>query len=265
MEEHTPQQKKKDSLLEILGPKRSFVFGIIAMFLIVSSIGFYILLFTGIDWSSSSTTTFGNSNTNKTVTANVNSNTNAAATQVTVGAITSDDHIRGDLETAKVVLVEYSDLECPYCKQFHTTLQQVYDDYGGDVAWVYRQFPLESLHPKAPREAEAAECAGDLGGNDGFWAFIDKVYEVTPSNNGLLDTQLPEIAVEIGLDETAFTDCLDSGKYTDTVNAQYQDAVNAGGNGTPYSVVVAKDGTTVPINGAQPITSVKSTIDSLLN
>lgn len=267
METHEEKEKKKESLLELLGPKRAFIFGIIAMFMTVSTIGFFVLLSTG--WDGTSSKTFGSTtNTNKTATTNTNANTNAdanAPAQVTVGEITADDHIKGDLETADVVVVEYSDMECPFCKQYHPRLEQLSADFGEKVAWVYRHFPLESLHPKAPREAEAAECAGELGGNDGFWAFLDKVYEVTPSNNGLEDSQLPEIAGEVGLDVAKFTECLDSGKYTDTVQAQYQDAVNAGGTGTPYSVIVGKDGTTIPINGAQPYSSVKSAVESLLN
>lgn len=261
----TPEEKKRESLLELLGPKRAFIFGIIAMFMTVSTIGFYIFLFTG--WDGASSKTFGTTtNVDKTADTNTTiTDTNAAPTTVTVADITADDHIVGNLDTAKVVVVEYSDLECPFCKQFHPRLEQLSVDFGDEVAWVYRHFPLESLHPKAPREAEASECAGELGGNDGFWAFIDKVYEVTPSNNGLEDSKLPEIAGQIGLDVTKFNDCLSSGKYKDKVQSQYDDAVNAGGTGTPYSVVVGKDGTTIPINGAQPYSSVKSAVESLLN
>ncbi len=260
-----PKSKKEESLFEILGPKRSFIFGMVAMFMTACTIGFFIMLANGgtLGTGSGSKTTFsGTSNTNNTNTT-ATANTNSAAS-ISLAAVTSDDHIRGDLSKADVVLVEYSDLECPYCKQFHTTLQQMSEEYGDQVAWVYRHFPLESLHPKAPREAEATECAAELGGNDAFWEYVDKIYEVTPSNNGLLDSQLPELAVEIGLDETKFTDCLDSGKYADKVQQQYQDAVSAGGNGTPYSVAISKDGTKVPVNGAQPYTSLKSTIDGLL-
>lgn len=160
--------------------------------------------------------------------------------------------------------MEFSDLECPFCKQFHNTMQQVVDDYGDQVAWVYRHFPLDSLHPKARKEAEATECAAEQGGNDGFWAFTDRLFEITPSNDGLNLNQLPEIAGDVGLDVSAFQTCLDSGKYADKVEAQYQDAVAAGGNGTPYSVVISSDGTTVPLSGAQPISSVKTIVDSLL-
>ena len=83
--------------------------------------------------------------------------------------VTSEDHIRGDIN-APVKIVEYSDTECPFCKRFHTTMQEVYNEYGktGKVAWVYRHFPLDQLHSKARKEAEATECAAELGGNDKF-------------------------------------------------------------------------------------------------
>jgi protein-disulfide isomerase len=82
--------------------------------------------------------------------------------------ITSADHIRGN-PNAPVKIVEYSDMECPFCKRFHPTMQQTVDEYDGKVAWVYRHFPLDSIHSKARSEAIATECAGELGGNDMFW------------------------------------------------------------------------------------------------
>lgn len=101
-----------------------------------------------------------------------------------VRKVDDSDHLRGDPK-ASVKVVEFSDLECPFCKRFHLTMQQLMEGYSGKVAWVYRHFPLDSLHPKARKEAEASECAAELGGNDGFWAYIDKLFEITPSNNGL--------------------------------------------------------------------------------
>jgi protein-disulfide isomerase len=103
--------------------------------------------------------------------------------------VTDKDHIKGDIN-APVKIVEYSDLECPFCKRFHSTLQEVVDSYDGQVAWVFRQFPLAQLHPKAVREAEAAECVASLGGNTAFWKFIDKINEVTPGNNKLDEAKI---------------------------------------------------------------------------
>jgi protein-disulfide isomerase len=103
--------------------------------------------------------------------------------------VTDKDHIKGDI-SAPVKIVEYSDLECPFCKRFHATMQEVVKSYDGKVAWVFRQFPLAQLHPKAVKEAEAAECVASLGGNAAFWKFIDKVEEVTPGNNKLDEAKI---------------------------------------------------------------------------
>ena len=93
-----------------------------------------------------------------------------------IRGVQDDDHIIGD-KNAKVVIVEYSDTECPFCKVFHETLHQVVSEYDGkDVAWVFRHWPIPQLHPKAPKEAEALECAAELGGNDMFWKYTHKLF-----------------------------------------------------------------------------------------
>lgn len=93
-----------------------------------------------------------------------------------VKPVTAKDHIQGDAK-APVKIVEYSDLDCPYCKQFHVTMNLVMEEYGkqGKVAWVFRHFPLEQLHPDAPRKAQASECVAELGGQQAFWTFVDRV------------------------------------------------------------------------------------------
>lgn len=179
--------------------------------------------------------------------------------------ITAEDHILGN-PNADVVMVEYSDTECPFCKMFHPTLQRIMDQYGkdGKVAWVYRHFPIDQLHPKARKEAEATECANELGGSTKFWAYLNMVYDKTTSNNTLDPKQLPIIAKTVGLDVNAFNTCLSSGKYAAKVQADYTDAIKAGGQGTPYSVLITKDGVKTPISGAESYENVKSTIDALL-
>ncbi|MBI2020665.1 thioredoxin domain-containing protein [Candidatus Daviesbacteria bacterium] len=135
-----------------------------------------------------------------------------------VEPLKDEDHVRGDRK-ARILLFEYSDLECPFCKRFHPTAQQVVNEYKGQVAWVYRHFPLDQIHSKADKEAEAVECAKDQGGEDAFWKMTDKIFEVTPSNNGLNLDDLPKLAGEIGLNSATLKSCLDSGKYTAHVEA----------------------------------------------
>lgn len=189
----------------------------------------------------------------------------AQTPKIVIDPVTEQDHILGNPQ-AKIVMVEYSDLECPYCKLYHKTMLKIMDEYGkdGTVAWVYRHFPLDSLHTKARNEAEASECASELGGNQAFWDFINNVYGTTPSNNGLDPTKLPEIAVKIGLNKDAFVACLASGKYKDKVEAQFQSGLRAGITGTPSTFFFSKGNDTIPLEGAQAHPSVKGTIDTIL-
>lgn len=180
-----------------------------------------------------------------------------------VAPVSEKDHILGNLN-AEIIVVEYSDTECPFCKVFHNTMHQVVENYQGKVAWVYRHFPIVQLHSKAPKEAEATECAAELGGNQVFWRYIDRLFEVTPSNDGLDLAELPKIASAVGLNQTAFNTCLSSGKYTEFVSKSVEAAVKAGARGTPHSIIMTKDGKQVIINGAEPIEAVKAKIDSLL-
>lgn len=177
--------------------------------------------------------------------------------------VDDNDHIRGS-KNAKVTLVEYSDLECPFCKRFHPTMQQALKEYDGKIRWVYRHFPLDQIHPKADKEAEATECANELGGNDAFWKMADKIFEVTPSNNGLNLDDLPKLASSIGLDSNKFKSCLDSGKYASRVEEDYQDGIKVGISGTPGTIVIDAKGNTQLIPGAVPYNSVKTVIEQAL-
>jgi protein-disulfide isomerase len=98
--------------------------------------------------------------------------------------VSADEYISGDIN-ADIVAVEYSDPECPFSKRFHTVMQQVMKNYPGKVAWVFRFFPLDSIHQKARSESEAIECAGTLKGGEMYWKYLDRVFEITPSNDGL--------------------------------------------------------------------------------
>lgn len=179
--------------------------------------------------------------------------------------VSASDHVRGN-SNAPVKIVEYSDTECPFCKRFHDTMKQVMDNEGkqGKVAWVYRHFPLDQLHSKARKEAEATECAAELGGNDKFWAYLDRLMEITPANNGLDPAELPKIAQYVGLDTGKFNECLASGRYAKKIEEHVQNAAATGGNGTPWSIVVAKNGEKYPLSGAQPYESIKALIEQAL-
>ncbi len=175
----------------------------------------------------------------------------------------SDYYVRGNPD-APVKIVEYSDLECPFCKKFHLTMQEVMSNYGSQVAWIYKHFPLDSIHSKARAEANAAECAGEQGGSKVFWDYLDRVFAITPSNNGLDLNELPKIAQSLNLNMQKFQQCLTSDKYASRVESQYQEGLEIGALGTPYTIVIAPNGQKGVINGAQEYSAVKKIIDTAL-
>ncbi|NTV44487.1 MAG: thioredoxin domain-containing protein [Candidatus Yonathbacteria bacterium] len=179
--------------------------------------------------------------------------------------IKSDDHIVGNPK-AKIVVIEYSDLECPYCKGYNTTTTRLLDTYGasGDMALVFRHFPLDVIHKKSAKEAEATECAAELGGNEAFWKYLNGVFDVTPSNDGLDLAQLPVIAEKIGLDKTAFQSCLDSGRHADDVTNDQNEGLSLGVQGTPYSIFILEQGTYFVMNGAFPFEMVDMLVKATL-
>lgn len=180
-------------------------------------------------------------------------------------AVTKDDHILGNIN-AKVTLVVYTDLECPWCKVFHETIGKIMANYGenGGVAVVYRAFPVQELHPKALREIEAAECAAKLGGDIKFWEFINKIFEITPSNNGLNEAELPKIAKDIGLDVNLFNKCVENEETKARVERDIVSGEKTGRFGTPNTFVVVDKKVVGVIKGAQSYEYVKAVIDNLL-
>jgi protein-disulfide isomerase len=175
------------------------------------------------------------------------------------------DHVYGNPD-APVSLIEYSDFECPYCKRFHFTARELVDSSDGQVNWVYRHFPLSFHNPGAQQQAEASECAAELGGNDGFWAFTDTIYERTSSGGkGFPSDQLVPLAVEVGLDETAFRECLESGRYEERVKEDLAEGVRAGVSGTPGNIFLHNETGEVRTRaGAQPIGELRKAVEELM-
>ncbi len=262
--------QKTDSgkgLLDNFSPKTAFVAGLVLSVLVLGTVGFFVLL----GWQLKD----GGFGVPRPASARSNSAGQVAQAPRLLptptptdagGAINirpvdeKTDHIRGN-KNAKITLVEFSDLECPFCKRVHPTMQRLLQDYDGKVAWVYRHFPLRSLHSKAAKEAEATECASEQGK---FWEYTDKIFEVTPSNDGLDLSQLPVLAEQVGLNKKKFEECLSSGKFAAHVSQDEQDAVASGGRGTPHTVILTSDGKKIPASGALPYENFKAIIDPLL-
>jgi protein-disulfide isomerase len=177
----------------------------------------------------------------------------------------SRDHVYGN-PNAPVSLIEYSDFECPFCKRFHATANEIVDAYGGKVNWVYRHFPLGMHNPGAQKEAEASECVAQLGGNDAFWKFANAIYARTKSNgNGFPLDQLVPLGKEIGLDEKQFKECIDAAKYASRVQEDLDEGIQIGITGTPANFLLRNDtGEVILKVGAQPAEAIKPDIDKLL-
>ena len=185
----------------------------------------------------------------------------AAEPEVKLDKPTNKDHVRGSSK-AQIALIEYSDFSCPYCKNFHETVKQLLNDYDGKVKWVYRHFPLPTLHPLAIKQSQASECANKLGGNDKFWAMADKLYA---SETIADDTTMKKFASEIGLDTQKFADCLDNSDTKSIVDADIQSATRAGVTGTPGSFLMdLKTGEFVKLGGALPYEQLKASVDAIL-
>jgi protein-disulfide isomerase len=176
-------------------------------------------------------------------------------------SIRENDYVRGDISKAEVTIVEYSDSDCPYCQKFHNTMKEVLKSYDTKVAWIYRYFPL-SMHPNASNEAYATECAGELGGNDARWTYLDNAIDITMSPDKSAPI-LTKLATDLGIDAKLFATCLANPKTKAIVDEQSKEAQALGARGTPYSVAIGKNGKQVLIPGAMPIEQVKKIIDDL--
>ncbi len=170
--------------------------------------------------------------------------------------ITKEDHVRGNFD-ALITIVEFSDFQCPFCAKFHPTMQQILNDYSNQVRWVYKHFPLDSIHSEARPSAEASECVFEQKGDQGFWQFADGLFE----NQSQLGSNLyNELASQTGLNLDQFKSCVSSRKYKDKVEADYQEGIRAGVTGTPGSFV---NGEIIP--GAVPYDYLKSAVEGALS
>ncbi|MCC7436252.1 thioredoxin domain-containing protein [Candidatus Nomurabacteria bacterium] len=177
-------------------------------------------------------------------------------------SLRENDYVRGDISKAEVVVIEYSDSDCPFCERFHTTMKDLLSQYGTKVAWAYRYFPL-SIHPNANNEAIALECVGSLGGNDAFWKYLDEVISITVSPEKSKAT-LSSVANGIGIDKNLFESCIANPDIAKKITDQSTEAQSLGAQGTPYSIAINKKGEQEVIPGALPIEQLKPIIDRLL-
>jgi protein-disulfide isomerase len=174
-----------------------------------------------------------------------------------------DAPFKGDPD-APITIVEYSDYQCPFCaRHFQATLPQLLDNYiaTGKVRYVFKDFPLTSIHPQAVKAAEAARCARATGGDEAYWQMHDRLFadqEAWSGNSGHIAT-FKNYAGDLGLDQAAFDECLDSGRYTAAVEADFQEGAGFGVSGTPAFFINGQ-----PLSGAQPYDVFEQMIESML-
>lgn len=246
----------RSSIFAGASPKLTFVMGLVVGVAAVSLVGFVVAA--SYIFSSQSQSGASANNVAQAPSVNQPSNPSGPPTPVNI-AVKSSDYIRGNKD-APVTVIEYSDLECPFCKSFHPTMLRIMNEYQGKVKWIYRHFPL-SFHVNAQKEAEAAECVGKLGGAEAYWNYIDKIFERTTSNGtGFALTDLYPLAKEVGVSESRFRTCLDQGEMTSKVQADLQEGAGYGVQGTPTSFVNG-----MPVEGAVPYEQMKAVIDQALS
>ncbi len=231
------------------GPKMIFVFGIVTGVAVTSLLGgSFSLPEFGSGGSEGVVRTFDAADTND----DPVEPEDEIGSVKTLAPVTADEHIRGDIENAKVVLVEYSDFECPFCSRHHPTMEDIMTEFGDDVAWVYRHFPL-SFHAEAEPSAIASECAAEQGA---FWEYADELFD---NQDELGDEYYLELAGDLALDVSAFTECYETEATADAVNEDRVSGAASGANGTPATFI---NGTLV--SGAVPYDTLAQIVEEAL-
>jgi protein-disulfide isomerase len=181
----------------------------------------------------------------------------APATQknIDMKSLIDDDPWAGN-KNAKVIVVEFSDFQCPFCQRAAPTVKQIIETYGDNILFVYRDFPIHSIHPQAQKAAEGAQCAFE---QDRFWDYHDKLFERQSEWAAGGVPMFKNYASELSLNTIQFNDCLDSGKYASEVGADLSVGQQLGVTGTPTFFVNGEK-----IVGAQPYSVFAGIIDKAL-
>jgi len=151
--------------------------------------------------------------------------------------LSSTDHVLGNPE-APLVVVVYSDFGCPFCKEFHATMQKIMEVYGrdGSVAWVFRHIPNTRAHPRARTYALASECVASIAGEAGFWRFADELFNTVTTEAQLEPEQIMAIAEHAGAAPKEFALCMRAERFSEHIEADFAEALAAGATASPFVV-----------------------------
>ncbi|MFA6608358.1 MAG: DsbA family protein [Candidatus Paceibacterota bacterium] len=204
---------------------------------------------------------------------------NESAAQVSMfngRPVDKTDYIEGNPDS-KVVVIEYSDPECPYCVKLHPTTKELRDKYSDKVAFIYRHFPLISIHKNALDESRAIACAGKIGGAKSFYEYIDMLYGNKFSKQDPKTGYVPPLpqdakelmAKSLGLDIGEFSLCMSNKESENIVNDSIAGGAEAGVQGTPSTFVLVenKKGYEIVsmIDGARDISFFEAAIEEALS
>lgn len=178
--------------------------------------------------------------------------------------ISESDHIMGN-PNADIIIVEYADFECPYCKEFQKTMDKIMDLYGkkGEVAWVFRHFPIVESHPNAMEAAIASECVAEIRGQESFWRFADVIFSIS----NLTSEKIDLVVKNFGISEEEYGRCKNSNHHKVKIERDIADGDKLyefeNDFGTPYNIIFSKNGTSLTVMGSLPLENMVEIIDSL--
>lgn len=232
--------------------KVNFLLGFFSGMAIIAVVAFFVLLFIVFN-NKENVDLNALAKNDQAAAANQPADNSGAVAKSAVPALSDSDYFVGSKD-AKVVLVEYTDFECPFCLKHSETSKKIKEAYGDKILFVVRHFPL-SFHENAQKAAEAAECAGEQGK---FWPMYDALFTANANKTMGVDKWKSE-AAKMGLKAKQFNECLDSGKYAKKIAEEQAGGAAAGVDGTPATFINGQ-----LLSGALPFEQFKSVIDGLL-
>jgi protein-disulfide isomerase len=183
-------------------------------------------------------------------------------TQDDIAGLTKDTYVKGNA-SAQILWIEYSDLECPFCKRLHDSgaIKNLEAKYGNKLALAFKHYPLP-FHPTAMPAAQSAECVAEVGGGKQYFAFVEGVFAKGTPTQAVVD----EVVKSLGLDASAIKKCADNGKFKARVDAHMAEGSSKFGvNGTPGNVLInTKTGKYEVVSGAQPEANFDAAITRLM-
>ncbi|HMP85396.1 MAG TPA: thioredoxin domain-containing protein, partial [Candidatus Paceibacterota bacterium] len=185
-----------------------------------------------------------------------------------INTISEDDNVLGN-PNANVVLINYSDFQCPHCREFHSTVIRLVANYSktGDFAWVYRHFPTEEAVGKAKnsiskKASVASECVKEISGPTAFWDFIHEIYTSLPIDFDEADLQT--LASKMNVNQELYLSCINSGRYDAKIQKHIEDGLAISKKdkdfGTPYNIFITRDGRQIILPGPQSYTTLNELV-----